>query len=129
MRKVLIIDDDEVCTMVVEMILKSVNEYLEIAGCVDGKEAIDYLLAKKTHVTELPDIILLDINMPIMDGWEFLKSYKKILPNLKKRPIIWMLSSTMLVEELERAKSCSLLSGFISKPFSKENALELLNSN
>ncbi|MDN5204152.1 response regulator [Fulvivirgaceae bacterium BMA10] len=128
-RKVLIVDDDEICTMISKKILTLTNRHLDINTCVNGKEAINYLAHKMSRIFELPDIILLDINMPIMNGWEFIETYKKLLPNLKKRPFVWMLSSTMWPEELERVKACSVLSGFISKPLRCENVLELLNFN
>ena len=126
-KKVLIVDDDDVCYIISEKALRSVDEYLDITVCGNGKEAIDHLLINNRPEKALPDIILLDIDMPIMNGWEFLQEYHKALPILKKQIIIWVLSSTILPKEIERVKSCRLLSGFISKPFRRENALELLS--
>ena len=126
-KKVLIVDDDNVCNIISEKVLRSVDGYLDIVVCSNGKEAIDHLLINNRPETALPDIILLDIDMPIMNGWEFLQEYHKVLPTLKKQIQIWVLSSTVLPKEIERVKSCSLLSGFISKPFIRENALELLS--
>ena len=64
-RKVLIVDNDEVSTMISEKVLKSVDEYLEITICVDGKAAISNLLLKANHINQLPDIILLDIDVDV----------------------------------------------------------------
>lgn len=118
------IEDDEICVFVNRRVLEKTIKELEVESFANGRLAIDHLVEKNKQ-DQLPDIILLDINMPIMSGWEFLKVYEQILPDLKKTPHIYMLSSTMYPDELKKIDACSLVSGFISKPFNTENALHL----
>ena len=73
-----------------------------------------------------PDLILLDINMPVMSGWDFLNAFSEIKHKLAKVPAIYVLSSTLWPPELERISSHPMISGFISKPFKVENALQLI---
>jgi CheY-like chemotaxis protein len=69
----------------------------------------------------LPDLILLDINMPVMNGWDFLDLYAALEAELPKKICIVMLSSTVDQADYDRANTYSQVSGFHSKPLTKEN--------
>ena len=119
---ILIVDDDEMFTWINKKVLRSTSEDIEVDICSNGKQALRYLELNAGSPEFLPDIILLDINMPVMDGWEFLEDYEKIVRNLKRQPKIWVLSSSIVPEEIERANKHSLVAGYISKPFLKEDS-------
>ena len=85
----------------------------------------------KAHADDksaLPDIIFLDISMPIMDGWEFLEEYEQIEAQFEKKIKLYMFSSSISPHDMERAKQFSAVLDFIIKPLSKEKITELLNS-
>ncbi|MGM0408806.1 MAG: response regulator [Bacteroidota bacterium] len=82
--------------------------------------ALEYLRSKKDEINLQPDLILLDINMPGMNGWEFLREYNKLAKELQSKVVIIMLTTSENSDDILRAKSENFVSGFITKPMTKE---------
>lgn len=85
----------------------------------NGKEALDYFkdtMEGATDEEKLPDIIFLDLNMPVMDGWEFLNEFIKIKNHLNKKITLYVVSSSIDPRDLERAKSFNLVTDYLIKP-------------
>ncbi|BAV08046.1 response regulator [Filimonas lacunae] len=93
----------------------------KLKSVTNGQEAMDYLqdLAKKQE-SEMPDIIFLDINMPVMNGWEFLEQFNKVEALFTKQPSVYVLSSTVDPEDYARAASYGVVKRFVSKPLTKD---------
>ncbi len=114
-----IIDDDKIYVNLVKKIIeiKKLSENLLIYK--NGKEALDYFKDIMENVTDedkLPDIIFLDLNMPVMDGWEFLNEFIKIKNSLNKKITLYVVSSSIDPRDLERAKSFNLVTDYLIKP-------------
>jgi CheY-like chemotaxis protein len=116
---VLLVEDDPITIMVCDRIIKMTSFAEKVKSCENGKVAIDYLSAFAAN-EQLPAIIFLDINMPVMNGWDFLEEFDKIKGRFSSLPRIYLLSSTVDPEDYRRAKNFSLVEDFISKPLSKE---------
>lgn len=116
---VLLVEDDPITVMVCERIIKMTSFADKVVSCQNGKIGFDYLISMKEKGT-VPKIIFLDINMPIMNGWDFLNELDKVQSDFKVLPCIYLLSSTVDPEDYSKARSFSLVKDFISKPLSKE---------
>lgn len=124
--KVLIIDDDPILIMVCTRLMKITGFSEEVMAAREGKEAIDKLRALIGQPEEeLPRLILLDINMPVMNGWEFLAEYLRIIDQFSKIIPVFMLSSTIGQADFDKAKTYHVVKGFYSKPLTKENLFEI----
>jgi CheY-like chemotaxis protein len=82
-----------------------------------GRKALEYLKSKEDPKT---DLIFLDINMPGMNGWEFLEEYNRLDKELQSRAIIIMLTTSDNSDDLARARTWSIVSDYITKPLTKE---------
>ena len=85
-----IVDDDEIYKFTVLKTLESLKLNKKVKVFSDGDEAFNFLLENLNNKKILPDVILLDINMPIMDGFQFMEEFIKIKPRVGKKITIYM---------------------------------------
>lgn len=124
---ILIIDDDEINNFIAGKLIRKVQENAVVNTCLNGLEGINYIKSK-TDMDDFPDIIYLDINMPVMNGWEFLDLYSELNAKIKKEVTIHMLSSSVYNEDIEKSKIYPTVSKFISKPLTIEKIQNLFDS-
>lgn len=128
-RKVLCVDDDTISLTISQLLLKRTGFASEVDTVIDGSEALTYfenLFANDPDpVGNAPELILLDINMPVMNGWEFLQEYNPRYAAKLLNTHIIILSSTIDPEDFALAKQYPVVMQFISKPLSIENLEEL----
>jgi len=115
-KTIVFVDDDKVQHMINKRILEKMNRGLKMVFFEDPFDALEWLSNNYT------DVILLDINMPKMDGWDFLKRMeaKGIDGNVK------MLTASIDPEDIDKSKEFKQISGFLIKPIKEENFIELL---
>jgi CheY-like chemotaxis protein len=129
MDLLLCIDDDPITIMLSKMVMTRAAYAKEIVTAQNGEEALAYLDGlMATENSPIPNLIFLDLNMPIMGGWEFLdafsqEKYRTYFANCK----VVVLSSTIDPRDIEKSKSYSMVLDFMSKPISKE-LLEVVKS-
>ena len=123
---VLLVDDDEINNFISIKLIKKALLNTEIMACLNGKFAIDQLYEiQKKDPAKLPDYILLDINMPIMNGWEFLDEYKRLNIDPLGKTKIFIISSSVFSNDINKARSYPLVKDFISKPLNVDKIVEL----
>jgi two-component SAPR family response regulator len=118
----MIVDDDIINNKICEVIIKKNMPNSQIISFTEAYRALDYLVDTNNHV---PDIIFLDINMPEIDGWEFLNRYEKI-SNQKTKLI--MLSSSTNEDDMNNTQKYSLVKGFIQKPLTMQKLIQSIVS-
>ncbi|MEQ8927029.1 MAG: response regulator [Fulvivirga sp.] len=125
--KVVLIDDDDISSFIYRKIIeKSGVRSDHVKTFLKGEDGLAYLSNTISNIDEFPDLILLDINMPVMDGWGFLEAYgEKIWPHLEKRVVLCMLSSSVYQEDIKKAYSYTHVNDYVSKPLTT-NTLENL---
>lgn len=117
---VCIIDDDIIYHFLAKEEIAYTNMVEKIMFFSNGDKAIQFLTTTldNNDLALLPDIIFLDINMPVMDGWEFLEAYARLKPRLGKKITIYVVSSSTDIRDYDRARAISEVSDYIIKPIS-----------
>jgi CheY-like chemotaxis protein len=126
---ILLVDDDEINNFISIKLIKKAIDNTSISACLNGRFAIEELVEiQKLDPNKLPDFILLDINMPIMNGWEFLDEYKRLNIDPLGKTRIYIISSSVFSNDINKARSYPLVKNFISKPLSVEKIKEMFTT-
>jgi CheY-like chemotaxis protein len=126
LNSILLVDDDNPTNFLHQMIIEENNLSEQIHVAFTGLEAIEYLATKKNGKHPCPDIIFLDINMPIMNGWDFLTRYKVLPDEQKASIVIVMLTASLNITDNEKAKKNQEIRDFITKPLTLEKLEKLI---
>ena len=121
-----VVDDDSVYQFTASRTLKATKLAHEILQFQNGKEALNFLRGDHDAAHPLPDIIFLDINMPITDGWGFLEEFHELKEKLGKDIKIYMVSSSIDPRDLNRARNIPEVTDYVEKPISMNKFSELL---
>ncbi|WP_299255782.1 response regulator [uncultured Aquimarina sp.] len=119
-----VIDDDPIFVFGIKKVMQLIDFCEGIMVFKNGQEALNNLRAIISAKEKLPDVILLDLNMPILDGWQFLDEFVKI--PCEKEILIYVVSSSVDPEDVLRAKSFEGVSDYIVKPISVAKLKEVL---
>jgi CheY-like chemotaxis protein len=105
-KDVFVIDDDKVFHFIIKKLFSKNNIDINPTFYLNGLEAIEKIKEKIDMGTTMPDLILLDINMPIMDGWQFLDEFRKTrtTTTTSGQTIIYLVSSSDSISDLNKAK-------------------------
>ncbi|MFD3001569.1 two-component system response regulator [Pontibacter toksunensis] len=121
LKKVVLVDDDQVNNFVCESIIRNEKFADEIISFDWAEDALKYLQEESNKgVANFPDLIFLDINMPGMDGWTFINEYRKLPVQATAHCCLFMLSSAVDRKDIQTAKSNEEVKEFFSKPLSPE---------
>jgi CheY-like chemotaxis protein len=123
---ILLIDDDEPTNFLNRLTLEQAGCTRNIRVAQSGQEALDYLREIPAGTELRPDLIFLDINMPAMDGWEFLERYRSLPPERKADIVLIMLTTSLNPDDELRVQTIPEVSGFENKPLSQQRLEQLL---
>jgi CheY-like chemotaxis protein len=128
MKNLILVDDDEIIVYLTKRLVAKTNlvELTEVFG--NGRDVMNYLNENYDNPDLLPEVIFLDLFMPIMDGWEFLEEYALLKPKLTKDITIYIITSSVSPADIIKAKSLKEVSDYIVKPITKEQFVAILEN-
>jgi len=126
-KTVIIIDDDPLLRLIVERMMVSIDSSLNFISCENGREGLNKLNDHLESASEC--IVLLDLNMPVLDGWQFLDEVQS--RRLSDHPIVtfYILSSSTDKSDIEKSKQYSCVRKFYHKPLTRDDIMEILDRN
>lgn len=127
----LIVDDNSFDILLTKKVLEKTGQFEHVYAVTDGAEALalfqDYEASRRRHPESFPPlVILLDINMPLMNGFEFLSAYAELERDAAYDPsVVVMLTSSSFENDRQRAMADPLVKHYIVKPMTRQRAAEL----
>lgn len=122
----LLVDDDSATNFINEIVIQETGLVRQVVKASTGVQALEFLKIKINSKHPQPEIILLDINMPAMDGWEFMEAYRVLEEEQKAKIIVVMLTTSLNPDDEERARNIKEINDFRNKPLTAEIFIELV---
>ena len=124
----MIVDDDKANNMLCRMILKKISGDVESVAYDIPREALEKISSEYSGASKkIPTVLFLDINMPEINGWEFMDLFKDFDKSIHDQFTIYILSSSVDYKDKDLADKNPLVSGYIQKPLTREKLKEILN--
>lgn len=129
LNSILLIDDDEIANYINASVVKHVDCCETVVTVQSGQAALDYLTSENDGAYPQPDLIFLDINMPGMNGWEFLEHYQKLKESQRGKVIVVMLTSSVNPDDMAKARSMQEITEFKTKPMTEQMLRAILKES
>lgn len=127
-KNLTLIDDDEVFVYLTRKTIHKTNLVDQISVFDNGLDALNFIKNNIGNQDVLPDVVFLDLSMPIMDGWQFLEEFGKLKSDQKRKITIYICSSSISPDDVSRAKASNEVSDFIFKPITAQKLQEIVSS-
>ncbi|RYF91831.1 MAG: response regulator [Chitinophagaceae bacterium] len=124
--RILLIDDDEINNFLSNELIKLYQPSVEIQSLLYVEAALQYMHEKIQNNQPLPDIILVDINMPDLNGWDFMEAFEQLPEAAIEHIKVYVYTSSIYYKDLEKVKNYKSVIKLLSKPFTDEMIAELL---
>ena len=128
MRKLVFIDDDPIDHFLMKHILRGKNYFDTTTYTVYGSLVLDYIEEHKSEPEKLPDMIFVDLNMPLFSGWDFLKRMEQMRHEISKDIPVFVISSSVRPEDKETSSKYSFVQDFISKPVNSQEIERIVSA-
>lgn len=125
---VLLVDDDQTTNYLNQLLLKRLQVTDKILVAHNGREALDALAEHCHEEDTCPALILLDVNMPVMNGFEFLQAYAQLPAAQRRATVVVMLTTSLHPQDVERARRMEV-ADFLSKPLSNQHLTDILQKH
>lgn len=126
---ILLVDDDDATNYIHKRAIMALDCTQEIITKSNGQEALDFLKSTVNGKYPQPELIFLDINMPLMDGWEFLENYGQLDASQKSEIVIVMLTTSLNPDDHNKAMQISSISDFKPKPLTTKMLQDILSEH
>ncbi len=121
-----LVDDDEIYQFIVRKIIEKKNLPCKLIVFSDGESLLDYLQTHKNEESKLPQAILIDLHMPLMNGWQLIDHYCKIQSGLCLKSNVYVVTSSISEGDRKRAKSYDEVKDFVEKPFDENRLNQII---
>ena len=128
MRKLVFIDDDPIDHFLMKHILRGKNYFDTTTYTIYGSLVLDYIEEHKSDPEKLPDMIFVDLNMPLFSGWDFLKRMEQMQDEISKDIPVFVISSSLRPDDVATSSKYSFVQDFISKPVSGEEIERIMST-
>ena len=122
---ILLVDDDEITNFVHESLIGDLGIAKQVLIARNGQEAIQAIREQAERGRHCPNLVFLDINMPVMNGFEFLEAYQQLDESLRQSLIIVMLTTSLNPKDMERTKDTGV-ADFLNKPLNEDKLKQVL---
>ena len=127
--RIFLVDDDPIFRLLTKKTIANTGINAEVVEFVNGQQALEFIEQHMDHPAILPDTIFLDLNMPVLDGWGFLREYEILLPFIRKASKLYILSSSMSPIDVERAANIPFVKEYLVKPLNKLQLAALITTD
>jgi CheY-like chemotaxis protein len=129
LKSILLIDDNEADNFLHKLVIKEAACTDDVVALNSGQKALEYLQEAEDGLHPPPDLIFLDINMPGMDGWEFLEEYKTFMISRENQIVVVMLTTSPNPDDQEKANRIPEILKYVNKPLSQEILDEIMKEH
>jgi CheY-like chemotaxis protein len=123
---ILLIEDDDTTNFYNQFLIEKMGIAKEVAVTLNGQDALDYLERAGRGEAVTPELILLDINMPVMNGFEFIEAYEQLPNDNKSKILVVMLTTSLHPDDIARAKAHPSIKEYFYKPLLKDKLGDLM---
>jgi CheY-like chemotaxis protein len=120
MCKLIVLDDDQIQHLIIKRMLKNYEQLDDTIYSADGYSILDFLKMHKTDESILPEILLMDLHTPNLNGWKFLDSLETLYPQLIKPITVHIISSSIDPKDIKRCNKYPFIKSYLVKPVTKE---------
>ncbi|OON67564.1 response regulator [Hymenobacter sp. CRA2] len=126
LSRILLVDDDQTTNYLNQLLLKRLDVAEQLQVALNGQEALNLMQDYgETAATPQPMLVLLDVKMPVMDGFEFLQAYAELPVSHREDVVIVMLTTSLHPQDVERVQQLNI-AGFLNKPLTSEKINDIL---
>lgn len=130
LKTILLVDDDEASNFLHSIFINKLDLDINLNSALNGQEALDFILGKGQEELQLPCMIMLDLRMPVMDGWQFMDAYEEHVPKkLKDQITIVLVTISDNQEDKDRAVTNPYIADFSQKPLSDDTFKQLIQKH
>ncbi|MBX5438846.1 MAG: response regulator [Thermoflavifilum sp.] len=127
LKRIWLIDDDPIHQQIAVLMLQKSEVVQEVTTFQEAQAALDHIKAHADEPEALPEVILLDLNMPVMDGWAFLDAFEQMRNGLLSTVHVFIYTSSINYHDRLRAHQYPSVTGYLVKPLSKEDIQRIAN--
>ncbi|MFS4468250.1 response regulator [Maribacter sp. 2210JD10-5] len=130
LKSILLVDDDEASNFLHSIFINKLDLDIEVNSALNGQEALDFILDKGIEQLQLPCMVMLDLRMPVVDGWKFMEMYAEQVPeNLKEQIKIVLVTISDNQEDKDMAIANPYIMDYARKPLSDDTFKKLIQKN